>query len=661
MTSPDLTETNIDKLAEIFPTVITESYDADGNPAKAINFDLLRQELADHLVEGPQERYQLDWPGKREAAFAANTPIAKTLRPIRDESTDFDSTKNLFIEGDNLDALKLLQESYLGKVKLIYVDPPYNTGNDFVYADRFARTSGEELKQSGQVSDDGVPLVANTSANGRFHSKWLSMMFPRLKLARSLLTDDGVIVISIDENEHANLVAIGTEIFGRDSYVGEIVVKNSSRSDQRYISMQHEYIVFFVKNKAINTGEWTEKKGGLDRIYTAFAEFRKKFGDDWDAIHQAAKEWYKGFPPSDAVYASKHYNRMDERGVYFADNISGPNDGQYVYEVLHPVTGQPCKAPARGWVFPKESMEQRIAENRIHFGPDHTTVPNLKTYLANTEYQSLTSIRYVDGRAASKRLAGLFGEKVFTNPKDEILLRDIYRAVGISSDDIVLDMFAGSASALHAVWELNLAIASDAHFIGIQVAEDLNESLKTAKGAANQITTNAIKLLTELSKPTTVAEIGKERLRLAGDRVREKAATLDVGFRSLRVDTTNMSDVFRTPDETDQQALAGLEDSVKPNRTGEDLLFQVLLDWGLELTMPVNREKVEGYEVFIVEDDALIACFDPEVSPELISAIAKREPLRAVFRDSGFASDDARINAEQVFREISPSTDVKAI
>ncbi|MBA2724812.1 MAG: site-specific DNA-methyltransferase, partial [Actinobacteria bacterium] len=479
MHSTDLTSQNIDKIAELFPTVVTEALDEHGNPIRAIDFDLLRQELTDHLVDGPQERYQLDWPGKRQALFTANAPIAKTLRPVREESVEFDTTKNLFIEGDNLDALKLLQESYLGKVKLVYIDPPYNTGNDFVYADTFATSKADELQRSGQVSEVGVRLVSNTSANGRFHSDWLSMMFPRLKLARNLLSDNGVLVISIDENEHTNLVNLGTEILGRDSYVGEIVLKNSSRSDQRYVSMQHEYIVFFVKNKMVNSGEWIEKKGGLDRIYAAFAGFRKRYGDDWKAIHEAAKEWYKGFVPSDPVYSSKHYTRMDERGVYFADNVSGPNDGQYVYDVLHPVTGQPCKAPARGWVFPKESMEQKIAENRIHFGTDHTTVPNLKTYLANTEYQSLTSIRYVDGRAASKRLAALFGEKVFTNPKDELLLRDIYKAVGVSGDETVLDMFAGSGSALQAVSQLNLATGSECRYIGIQVAEDLNDSLRT--------------------------------------------------------------------------------------------------------------------------------------------------------------------------------------
>ncbi|WP_143456706.1 site-specific DNA-methyltransferase [Serinicoccus sp. CUA-874] len=352
---------------------------------------------------------------------------------------------------------------------------------------------------------------------------------------------------------------------------------------------------------------------------------------------------------------------MDERGVYFADNISGPNDGQYVYELLHPVTGEPCKAPARGWVFPEDSMKKRIAENRIHFGPDHSTVPNLKTYLANTEYQSLTSIRHVDGRAASKRLQGLFGEKVFTNPKDEWLLRDIYNAVGVGNGDIVLDMFAGSGSALHAVWELNLAAGSETRFIGVQVAEDLNASLKTAKGAAKQITTNAIKYLTALGKPATVAEVGKQRLRLAGDKLRDKAAMLDVGFRSLKVDTTNMEDVLRTPDETEQETLSGLEDSVKPDRSAEDLLFQVLLDWGLDLAMPVNAEKLDDQEILVVDEDALVACFDAEVSSDTVREMAKRGPLRAVFRDSGFASDDDRINAEQIFKQLSPATDVKAI
>ncbi|MEZ5309479.1 MAG: DNA methyltransferase [Microthrixaceae bacterium] len=315
--------------------------------------------------------------------------------------------------------------------------------------------------------------------------------------------------------------------------------------------------------------------------------------------------------------------------------------------------------PASGWRYPKDEMLRRIAENQVHFGDDHTGVPKNKTYLANTEYQSLTSIRYVDGRAASKRLATLFGEKVFTNPKDEILLRDIYRAVGLSDNDIVLDMFAGSGSAMHAVVELNSTESMSCRFIGIQVAEDLNESLKSAKGAAKQITTNAIKHLERLGRPATVAEIAKQRMRLvskqyAGD------LPVDVGFRSLRIDTTNMADVLRTPDSVDQLELDLLEASIKPGRTGEDLLFQVLLDWGLELSLSITREEIDGREVFAV-DDALIACFAASVTPEVVGAIAERAPLRAVFRDDAFESDAARINTEQIFREVSPATEVRTI
>lgn len=659
--SPDLRARNVERIAELFPQVITESRDAEGNVTLAIDFDLLRQELSDHVVEGPQERYQLDWPGKRAAAFAANAPIAKTLRPVRAESVDFDTTKNLFIEGDNLEALKLLQESYLGKVKLIYIDPPYNTGNDFVYDDDFAESSVDYLARSGQKSDAGDRLIANTEANGRFHSDWLSMMYPRIKLAKNLLTDDGVLVVSIDENEHASLVRLGEEVLGDASYVGEIVLKNSSKNDQAYISVQHEYIVFFVKNRQANPGAWVEKKEGLDKIYAAFDGFRKKHGDDWAAINAAAKDWYKQFPASHPVSASKHYTWMDARGVYFPDNIAGPNDGQYVYDVAHPETGRTVKMPSTGWRYPEAAMRARIADGRVHFGSDETTVPNNKTYLANTEYQSLTSVRYVDGRAASKRLAMLFGEKVFTNPKDEFLLRDIYRAVGVTGDDVVLDMFSGSGSALQAVIDLNHAAeSSSCHFIGIQVAEDLTETLKTAKGAAKQITTNAIKLLSRLGRPATVAEITKQRMRLVHEQIAVDSQ-VDSGFRVLRIDTSNLTDTLSTADDLVQIALTEAVDSVKPDRTDEDLLFQVLLDWGLDLAAPITVQEVESQRVLSVDDDALIACFAKEITDDVVKTIAERHPLRAVFLDAGFSSDAARINAEQIFREVSPETEVRTI
>jgi adenine-specific DNA-methyltransferase len=660
MHSSDLTKLNVDKIAELFPAAVTETLDADGNLARAVDFDALRQELVDHIVEGPQERYQLDWPGKRAATFAANAPIAKTLRPAREESVDFDETRHLLIEGDNLDALKLLQEPYLGGIKLIYIDPPYNTGNDFVYEDDFAESSADYLVRSGQKSGSGDRLVANSEANGRFHSNWLSMMYPRLKLAKNLLTNDGVLVVSIDENEHANLIRLGQEVLGNASYVGEIVIKNSSKNDQAYVSIQHEYLAFFVKNRQANPGNWIEKKQGLDKIYAAFDGFRQKHGDDWAAINTAAKAWYKQFAASDPVTASKHYTWMDERGVYFPDNISGPNDGQYVYDIKHPVTGQNVKRPSRGWVSPQHSLEAKIADGRVHFGPDHTTVPNLKTYLTSTEYQSLTSVRYVDGRAASKRLATLFGEKVFTNPKDEFLLRDIYRAVGVTDNDIVLDMFAGSGSAAQAVLELNRSEGSSCRFIGIQVAEDLTQTLKMAKGAAKQITTNAIKLLERLGRPTTVAEITKQRMRLVHEQLGGDLL-LDSGFRVLKVDSSNLADTLATPDRLAQETLVSAIESVKPDRTANDLLFQVLLDWALDLSEPIMSEQMGGREVLSVAEGALAACFDDDITDSVVREMAQRHPLRAVFLDAGFRTDAARINAEQIFREVSPETEVKAI
>lgn len=660
MTSPDLTQANIAKIADLFPHVITESVDADGNPVRVVDFDLLRQELSDHIVEGPQERYRLDWPGKRAAAFAANAPIAKTLRPVREDSVDFDTTQNLFIEGDNLEALKLLQESYLGKVKLIYIDPPYNTGNDFVYDDDFAESTAEYLARSGQSLESGERLVANPEANGRFHSDWLSMMYPRLKLARNLLANDGVLVMSIDENEHASIVRLGEEIFGDASYVGEIVLKNSSKNDQSYISIQHEYIVFFVKSRQANAGHWVERKVGLEKIYAAFDKFRMKHGNNWEAINAEAKAWYKTFQASDPVRESDHYEWMDERGVYFPSDISGPNHGQYVYDVIHPINGEPVKMPASGWRYPEGQMLRRIAENRIHFGRDHTSVPKNKTYLADTEYQSLTSIRYVDGRAASKRLSSLFGKKIFTNPKDELLLRDIYRAVGVSGDDIVLDMFAGSGSAMQAVLELNKTESTSCRYIGIQVAEDLNESLKSAKGSAKQIIKNAIQYLKGLGLPETVAEITKQRMRLAHGKFASDVLA-DSGFRVLKVDTSNLTDTLVFPDSLSQMMLSDAITSVKSERDAYDLLFQVLLNWALDLSEPVVADEVDSRLILSVADGALITCFSGDVSPAIIREVARRQPLRAVFLDSGFASDAARINAEQVFREVSPTTEVRTI
>lgn len=666
MHTPNLTVENIEKLAALFPNCVTETKDEKtGQLKRAIDFDHLRQELSDHIVEGPRERYHLDWPGKQEALLAANAPIAKTLRPCHEDSIAFDTTENLFIEGDNLDALKLLQETYLGKVKLIYIDPPYNTGNDFVYDDDFVEDSESFLLKTNQRDAVGNRLTANTEANGRFHSDWLSMLYSRLVIARDLLTDDGIIVISIDENENANLRKLCDLVFGARNFSGEIVWKNSSKNDQDYVSVQHEYIVVYVKDKSVNKGQWKEKKEGLSEIYAAFESFQRKHGNNWAKIHEEALKWYKQFPESNPINASKHYGWMDERGVYFPADISGPNDGQYVYDVIHPVTKKPCKPPSRGWFCPKDNMQKVIADNGVHFGEDHNTVPNLKIYLKNTEYQSLTSLRFVDGRAASKRLRALFGEKVFTNPKDEFLLKDLMKAFGLNAHDLVVDFFAGSGTTMHSVMELNLEQSSSCRCILVQMPEDLQIALQRAAGSAKKVINNAIAYLRKKKRPQNIAELAKERIRLVGCSLKAANALtrpdLDVGFRVLKIDTSNMKDVYYAPDEVKQDQLALHTDNIKEDRKPEDLLFQVLVDWGVDLALPITQETIAGKTVFFVDGNALAACFDPNISEDLVKKLARRKPLRAVFRDSSYDTDSTKINVEQIFKLLSPETEVKSL
>lgn len=652
MTSPDLTAANIEKVAELFPSVLTETVEiVDGEQVvkRAINFDLLRQELSDHIVEGPQERYQLDWPGKRAAAFAANAPIAKTLRPVREESVDFDTTKNLFIEGDNLDALKLLQESYLGKVKLIYIDPPYNTGNDFVYDDDFAESTSEYLARSGQASDAGDRLVANTESNGRFHSDWLSMMYSRLKLARSLLTDDGVVIAAIGDEEHANLRVLLDQIFGAENFISDVVWQGGRKNDSRYVSNGADYMLIYAKNEArlCELGvRWREPKVGLEDALNQAAAIWAVRQNDEDAATQW-KAWLKNKKSAGEITdAVARYDQLQPgtgRPMSTYRDITWPGRGGAVYDVLHPVTGRPVSFPKTGWRFKKDEMDRRIAAGRIWFGEDESTIPRGIIFLDETSDQVAISVFEQDRKAASTDMRNLMGEIVFENPKDRrVLARWIDLVTCGAKDAVVLDFFAGSASTGHAVMDLNAKDGGQRQYILVQLDEAVHHP-----------------------HYDTIASIARERLRRAGAQVKQKAglvgADLDLGFRSLRVATTNMADILRTPDETAQDLLDVLETSVKPGRTGEDLLFQVLLDWGLELSLSISRETLDGHEVFVVDDGALIASFDEDVDLDLVRTIAKREPLRAVFRDSAFPSDDIRINTEQIFREVSPSTDVKTV
>ncbi|MGO1264255.1 MAG: site-specific DNA-methyltransferase [Brevibacterium aurantiacum] len=648
MTSPDLTDANIGKLAELFPTVITEATGADGTVTRAVDFDLLRQELSDHIVEGPQERYRLDWPGKRQAAFAANTTIAKTLRPVREESVNFDATKNIFIEGDNLEALKLLQEPYLGKVKMIYIDPPYNTGNDFVYHDDFSESEEDYIERSGQSDETGVKFLANPETNGRFHSDWLSMLYPRLKLARNLLREDGAVFMSINDAELENLKHAASEVFGAQNFVGTMVWAAGRKNDSRFISSSHEYIVCFARdlNKLREIGvNWKIRKKGLDDIYKAADKFVKDADGDFAAASAALKRWYKSLPDSDEAKRNKHYSRIDQRGVFFADNISWPGGGGPKYDVLHPVTGRPVRIPSRGWLFQKDAMKRHVKDGRVLFGDDENAVPTFKRYLRDTENEVAYSVFYQDGRAATKRLRSLMGKSVFDFPKDETVIQTLVEMV-TSDDDLVLDFFAGSGTTAHAVYAANAADGGARKYIMVQ----LNEPVASGSTAAK-------------SGFKVISQISRERICRAAEQVGAgvEMENWDGGFRSFYIDSSNMTDSLRTPDDIEQLDLSLFEGSIKEGRTGEDLLFQVFLDWGLELSMPIVRETVDGCEVFFVEDDALAACFEDEVSLDVIREIAKRQPLRAVFRDDGFADDAARINVEQIFRELSPATDVKAI
>lgn len=663
MHTPDLAEENYKKLAALFPDAVTETIDDEGNVVRAIDKDVLMQEINAQVVDDGQERYRFTWPDKRKSVVLANQPIAKTLRFEKEKSVGKDGTlggtdsQNIYIEGDNLDALKILRETYLGKVKMIYIDPPYNTGKDFLYEDNFSQDMIDYNYNSGQVDEKGNQLVQNTESNGRFHTDWLNMIYPRLRLAKDLLTDDGVIFISIDEKEVKNLRKICDEILGENNFAGEIIWKNSSKNDQAYISIQHEYIECYVKNKAYNLGDWHEPKEGVDEIFSAFDEFHKKYGDNWKQIHKAALKWFKQFPASNSISDSKHYTWMDERGVYFPDNISGPHFGQYRYDIIHPVTGKVVKQPASGWRYPESTMKERIKEGLVHFGDDEKTVPCNKTYLKDTLNQSVTSVKYKDGRAASKNLEKLMGCNCFTNPKDTSVLASLIKSIGIKDNDIVLDFFSGSGSTAEAVMMVNNELKINVSFIMVQINEDLDVTLSKATGSAKQVTQNAINLCNSMNSPHYLTVIGEERIRRAGKKIKEEtSADIDYGFRCFKVDSSNMKDVYYKPADIKQNQMDLFVDNIKEDRTPEDLLIQVMLDLGVLLSSKIEQTEIAGKKVYSVQDGYLIACFDEDVTEGVVTAIAQKHPFYAIFRDSSMANDSVAANFEQIFKTYSPET-----
>lgn len=647
MHSPNLTEINIARIRELFPGCVTESTDDGGNVRLAVDFDQLKQELSDSLVEGPQERYHLNWPGKRESLLTANAPIAKTLRPVRGESVGFDTTKNLIIEGDNLDALKLLQETYLGKVKLIYIDPPYNTGNDFIYEDDHSSDSKSYLVRSNQVDEKGEKLVANTEANGRFHSDWLSMIYARLRLARSLLSEDGAVFVSIDDNEVDNLRKVCAEVFGENNFVGQVVWQRSKKGDAKLIAKVHEYILCFVRNKdaVLANGPWRRPKEGAEQVLAKYAEIRASLGSNHEAIRAEMLAWYKTLANDDPRKAHKHYNWSDERGLYFSADFAGPDDGRESrprHDIFHPVTQKPCKKPSTGWRWDETKTKWALDQDppRIHFGPDETTIPTRKSYLFEIDSEPYSSVFYRDGRSATLEVEALVGKGVFPFPKNTDVLVELIELV-TKSEDIVLDFFAGSGSTGHAVLKVNATHKSSRRYILVQLPEAIEDG-----------------------KYKTIADVTKQRLRRAGqDLQAEAGAKQDNGFRVLKIDTSNVADVYYAPDELEKENLGLFVDNIKPDRTAEDLLFQVMLDWGVDLALPIEKRAIQGKDVFFVDGNALAACFDAHsgVDEAFVKELATYRPLRVVFRDGGFKDSAAKINVEQIFKLLSPATEVKSI
>ncbi|VVP39355.1 hypothetical protein PS850_04820 [Pseudomonas fluorescens] len=622
MHSPNLTDANIDKLAILFPNCISEALDAKGQLQKTIDFDLLRQELSSSIVEGPQERYQLNWPGKREALLTANAPIAKTLRPIREESVDFETTQNLFIEGDNLEALKLLQETYLNKVKMIFIDPPYNTGNDFVYADNFAESAESYFERSSQADDSGGRLIANLETSGRFHSDWLSMMYSRLRLARTLMCDEAVIFISIGDDEVGNLIKICDEVFGEENFVANFIwEKRTNRENRKVVSSRHDYVVCYCRNQV--SGRRAVKQ--LPMTEKALANYKNPDNDS------------RGLWKSDPATAQAGHGTKSQ--FY---TLKAPNGKEHVLE------------SGRCWLYTEKVMQEAIDDGRIWFGREGHGVPRIKTYLEAKERgltpESILFAAEVSTNEISKnQLKELFdGKSVFETPKPVDLIKML---VQLSSEEgIILDFFSGSSSTAHAVMELNSEDGGNRRFIMVQLQEACDiQSEAYKQGYGN------------------IAEIGKERIRRAGNKIKQESVGkegvnhLDTGFRVLKVDTSNMKEVYYTPDAVSQDLLSDQVDNIREDRTAEDLLFQVLLDWGVDLALPISQQIIAGKTVFFIDGNALVACFDTDIDEDFVKQVARHKPLRVVFRDAGFASDSVKINVEQVFKLLSPATEVKTL
>ncbi|MFA5194540.1 MAG: site-specific DNA-methyltransferase [Bacteroidales bacterium] len=689
MRTPDLTDENIERLAALFPNVITEIKDESGAIKKAIDFDLLKQVLSKDIVEGDDERYRLDWPGKKASLLKANTPITKTLRPCREESVNFDTTENLYIEGDNFEVLKILQESYLGKVKMIYIDPPYNTGNDFIYKDDFAKSKEEYEEEIGVENEEGGKLFRNTDSNGRFHSDWLSMMCERLVVARDLLCDEGVIFISIDDNELHNLRKICDEIFGEENFVGNLSVENNpkGRKNSDFISVSSEYCAIYAKNK--------EKARFIENVPKKASDMTED--EDGNFVHGSGKRVlvgensfnkYVSNANSDKNY-SIYYRAQDRKIVVKKEKYNGIDqqliDEGYIKYYSH----------NNGRLVENTYTESKFCELfekcALEFSSDKVYEKNfsdtirIKSQLINREYEAIVRGKKqnysmeLTTTGAGTYIKNLFevAESPFSSPKNVGYLK-LLISLFEKESFIVLDFFSGSSTAADAVMQLNAEDGGNRKFIMVQLPENLDENLSKAGNEAEKKTIqSAISICDEMNKPHLLTVIGKERIRRAGMKIVEgikaknqqpelgqepvDASKLDIGFRVYKTDESNMKDVFYHPAKLDQKQLAFVESNIKEDRTPEDLLTQVILDLGLELSLPIETKKIGKNTVFIVQTNALVACFDNDIDFKIVDTIAGLKPFKVVFKDASFKDDKDRINVEERFKSLSPETKVTVI
>ena len=625
--TPDLTAQNIEKIGALFPNCVTETVDENGKPKKAINFDLLRQMLSSDVVEG-DEAYEFTWVGKKAAIVEANKPIRKTLRPCPEESKDWDTTENLYIEGDNLEVLKLLQESYLGKVKMIYIDPPYNTGNDFIYADNFMRSQEAENEQMGMYDEGENRLFKNTDTNGRFHSDWCSMIYSRLVLSRNLLSDNGVIFISIDDSEADNLKKICSEVFGESNFVCQLIWQNKKGggNDSLHVAIEHEYVLVYAKCKGL------------------LAEFYESYSEDY----------------------IKRYKEQDEIGRFFWDTFKRKSGKQY-YPITCPdgtVLEYDEDGNAISWLRSKTRFESdlKAGEVRIVKVKDKWSVQfKQRIPLGKTPRSIFTTETVITDKGTtstgSEDVYQYFKKDVFSNPKPVELL-SFLMGFALNDGEIALDFFSGSGTLAEAVMRENAKDSGTRKYIAVQLQEDITKALTGTSSNAQRVAENAISTLDEIGRPYYITELAKERIRRAGEKIKADSplttAGLDVGFRVLKLADSNMKDVYYAADELDQQTLADMVSNIKEDRTALDLFFGCLLDWGLPLSMPYHSEEIDGCTVHTYNDGDLIACFDKNIPESVVKEIAKRKPLRAVFRDAGFADSPAKINVFEIFKLYMP-------